>query len=98
MGAGKSGGPRAVSAMNLPVIIRTSARQEFDDAADWYEQRRSAAAALGRVSLLPCNKFSMMPQQIPSGPPLPWEMSAKASCKDFLIVFTTGRKLGRSLS
>jgi plasmid stabilization system protein ParE len=26
--------------MNLPVVLRPEARAEFDDAFDWYEQRR----------------------------------------------------------
>ena len=31
--------------MNLPVIFRPQARREFDDAADWYEQRRTGLGA-----------------------------------------------------
>lgn len=27
--------------MSLPVVFRRAARAEFDEAADWYEQRRS---------------------------------------------------------
>ena|SRR5581483_1355652 len=27
--------------MSLPVVFRRAARAEFDDAADWYEQRRA---------------------------------------------------------
>ncbi len=40
--------------MSLPVVFRRAARAEFDDAADWYEQRRAGlgvafAAAVQRV-------------------------------------------------
>ena len=31
--------------MSLPVVFRRSARAEFDDAADWYEQRRAGLGA-----------------------------------------------------
>jgi toxin ParE1/3/4 len=31
--------------MSLPVIIRRLAQAEFDDAADWYEQRRIGRGA-----------------------------------------------------
>ncbi len=27
--------------MNLPIVFRRAARAEFDDTADWYEQRRA---------------------------------------------------------
>ena len=27
--------------MSLPIVFRRAARAEFDDAADWYEQRRT---------------------------------------------------------
>jgi plasmid stabilization system protein ParE len=27
--------------MSLPIVFRRAARAEFDDAADWYEQRRA---------------------------------------------------------
>jgi toxin ParE1/3/4 len=27
--------------MNLPIVFRRAARAEFDDAADWYEQRQA---------------------------------------------------------
>ena len=40
--------------MSLPIILRPQARREFDEAADWYEQRRAGLgarfiAAVGRV-------------------------------------------------
>jgi plasmid stabilization system protein ParE len=40
--------------MSLPIVFRRAARTEFDDAADWYEQRRAGlgaafAAAVQRV-------------------------------------------------
>jgi toxin ParE1/3/4 len=31
--------------MSLPVVFRRAARVEFDDAADWYEQRRAGLGA-----------------------------------------------------
>lgn len=31
--------------MSLPVILRRLAQAEFDDAADWYEQRRAGRGA-----------------------------------------------------
>lgn len=31
--------------MNLSVIFRRQARREFDEAADWYEQRRAGLGA-----------------------------------------------------
>ena len=31
--------------MSLPVIFRRAARAEFDDAADWYDARRSGLGA-----------------------------------------------------
>jgi len=31
--------------MSLPVVFRRAARAEFDDAADWYEQRRAGLGA-----------------------------------------------------
>jgi len=31
--------------MSLPVVFRRLARAEFDDAADWYEQRRAGLGA-----------------------------------------------------
>ena len=31
--------------MSLPITFRRQARREFDDAADWYEQRRSGLGA-----------------------------------------------------
>jgi len=31
--------------MSLPIIFRRVARREFDDAADWYEQRRAGLGA-----------------------------------------------------
>jgi toxin ParE1/3/4 len=31
--------------MKLPVVFRQAARAEFDDAADWYEQRRAGLGA-----------------------------------------------------
>ncbi len=31
--------------MSLPVVFRRLARTEFDDAADWYEQRRAGLGA-----------------------------------------------------
>ncbi len=27
--------------MSLPIVLRRAGRAEFDDAADWYEQRRA---------------------------------------------------------
>lgn len=40
--------------MSLPIVFRRAARAEFDDAADWYEQRRAGfgtafTAAVQRV-------------------------------------------------
>ena len=40
--------------MSLPIVFRRAARTEFDDAADWYEQRRAGlgtafTAAVQRV-------------------------------------------------
>lgn len=32
--------------MSLPIVFRRAARAEFDDAADWYEQRRTGRGAL----------------------------------------------------
>jgi plasmid stabilization system protein ParE len=31
--------------MSLPVVFRRAARTEFDEAADWYEQRRAGRGA-----------------------------------------------------
>lgn len=31
--------------MSIPVVFRRAARAEFDDAADWYEQRQSGLGA-----------------------------------------------------
>ena len=31
--------------MSLPVVFRRAARAEFDDSADWYEQRKTALGA-----------------------------------------------------
>lgn len=31
--------------MTLPIVFRRAARAEFDDAADWYEQRRAGLGA-----------------------------------------------------
>ncbi len=31
--------------MSLPVVFRRAGRAEFDDAADWYEQRRAGLGA-----------------------------------------------------
>ncbi len=31
--------------MNLPIVFRPAARFEFDEAADWYEQRRVGRGA-----------------------------------------------------
>lgn len=31
--------------MSLPVVLRRAARAEFDDAADWYEQRQVGLGA-----------------------------------------------------
>jgi plasmid stabilization system protein ParE len=31
--------------MSLPIVFRRLARAEFDDAADWYEQRRAGLGA-----------------------------------------------------
>lgn len=31
--------------MSLPVVFRRAARAEFNDAADWYEQRRAGLGA-----------------------------------------------------
>jgi toxin ParE1/3/4 len=31
--------------MSLPVVFRRAARAEFDDAANWYEQRRAGLGA-----------------------------------------------------
>ncbi len=31
--------------MSLPIVFRRAARAEFDDAADWYEQRRAGLGA-----------------------------------------------------
>src|SRR5262249_16078863 len=31
--------------MSLPIVFRRAARAEFDDAADWYEQRRAGQGA-----------------------------------------------------
>lgn len=31
--------------MSLPVVFRRAARAEFDDAADWYDQRRPGRGA-----------------------------------------------------
>jgi len=31
--------------MSRPVVIRRAARAEFDDAANWYEQRRAGLGA-----------------------------------------------------
>jgi plasmid stabilization system protein ParE len=31
--------------MSLPIVFRPDARAEFDDAADWYEQRRPGLGA-----------------------------------------------------
>ncbi|HKB36648.1 MAG TPA: type II toxin-antitoxin system RelE/ParE family toxin [Gemmataceae bacterium] len=31
--------------MSLPIVFRRVARAEFDDAADWYEQRRAGLGA-----------------------------------------------------
>src|SRR5215468_11206810 len=31
--------------MSLPIVFRRAARAEFDDAADWYEQRRAGRGA-----------------------------------------------------
>ena len=30
---------------SLPIVFRRAARIEFDDAADWYEQRRAGLGA-----------------------------------------------------
>jgi toxin ParE1/3/4 len=31
--------------MNMPTVFRHAARAEFDEAADWYEQRRTGLGA-----------------------------------------------------
>jgi toxin ParE1/3/4 len=31
--------------MSFPIVFRRAARAEFDDAADWYEQRRAGLGA-----------------------------------------------------
>ncbi len=31
--------------MNLPIVFRRQARYEFDDAADWYDERRPGLGA-----------------------------------------------------
>lgn len=31
--------------MSLPIVFRRAARNEFDEAADWYEQRRAGRGA-----------------------------------------------------
>ena len=37
--------------MKLPIVFRRAARAEFDDAADWYEQRRSGLGAAFAVAV-----------------------------------------------
>lgn len=37
--------------MSLPVVFRRMARAEFDDAADWYEQRRAGLGAAFTVAV-----------------------------------------------
>ena len=37
--------------MSMPVILRRLARAEFDDAADWYEQRRAGRGAAFTVAV-----------------------------------------------
>lgn len=32
--------------MSLPLVFRRAARAEFDDAADWYEERRTGRGSL----------------------------------------------------
>lgn len=37
--------------MSLPIVFRRLARAEFDDAADWYEQRRAGLGAAFTVAV-----------------------------------------------
>jgi plasmid stabilization system protein ParE len=37
--------------MKLPIVLRRVARAEFDDAADWYEQRRRGLGAAFTASV-----------------------------------------------
>jgi plasmid stabilization system protein ParE len=37
--------------MSLPVVFRRAARAEFDDAANWYEQRSARRGALFSVAV-----------------------------------------------
>ena len=41
MGGGQGTGAGESAAMSLPVVLRPEARDEFDEAFDWYEQQRS---------------------------------------------------------
>lgn len=63
MGGSQSAGAGKSAALSLPIVLRPEARAEFDDACDWYEQRRPG---LGEDCVAPvqevCDRISATPE------------------------------------
>lgn len=45
MGAGQGAGPRPVPAVILPILFRPLAETEYNEAADWYDDREPGLGA-----------------------------------------------------